>query len=96
MSLRLQLLNLFNLFAAHSKWSRTSVSTRVFGSGTVLARIEGGGDVTTGTYERAVVWFSTNWPAGVEWPADVPRPQSSSQASSAPLPVSSPEEEMVT
>jgi hypothetical protein len=87
MSMRLQLLTLASTFVAHSKWAAPTVSTRVFGGGAVLARIEAGGDVTTGNYERAVMWFSTNWPADVAWPADVPRPFA--QLSST---VSSPEE----
>lgn len=34
----------------------------------------------TGTYSRVLQWFSDHWPAGLAWPAEVPRP--------APLPVS--------
>lgn len=26
------------------------------------------------SYDRAIAWFSTNWPEGVEWPEGVPRP----------------------
>lgn len=26
------------------------------------------------TYDRARQWFSDRWPAGIDWPADVPRP----------------------
>lgn len=26
------------------------------------------------TYDRAVAWFSANWPADLDWPVDVPRP----------------------
>lgn len=26
------------------------------------------------SYDRAMTWFSDNWPAGLEWPDDVPRP----------------------
>lgn len=29
---------------------------------------------TLRTYEKLVLWFSTNWPADLEWPEDVPRP----------------------
>lgn len=34
----------------------------------------GRGDMTLSTFERAMAWFSANWPDGVEWPSDVPRP----------------------
>lgn len=26
------------------------------------------------TYDRAVEWFSANWPPGIAWPDTVPRP----------------------
>lgn len=31
------------------------------------------------SYDRAMTWFSANWPAGLEWPADVPRPIASEE-----------------
>lgn len=27
------------------------------------------------SYDRAVEWFSANWPEGVAWPEGVPRPE---------------------
>lgn len=31
------------------------------------------------TYDRALGWFSSNWPAGLDWPEGVPRPATSSE-----------------
>lgn len=39
-----------------------------------LAMIEAGGDIGTERFERAMQWFSDNWPAEADWPKDVPRP----------------------
>ena len=29
---------------------------------------------TIATYNRVLAWFSDNWPEGLQWPADIPRP----------------------
>ncbi|WP_318893425.1 hypothetical protein U8C37_11505 [Sinorhizobium medicae] len=46
----------------------------VLNRGSKLDDIATGGDLATGTFERAMLWFSENWPKGAEWPAGVPRP----------------------
>lgn len=57
------------------KIGRQRVSTIVLQRGATLQRIaDGEADVTTGTFERAMQWFSDHWPKGADWPADVPRP----------------------
>jgi hypothetical protein len=30
---------------------------------------------TLRTAERVIAWLSANWPADLDWPADVPRPK---------------------
>ena len=40
----------------------------------------GRSDITTGTFERAMQWFSDHLPADAKWPGDVPRPPASSSA----------------
>ena len=54
--------------------SEARVSTLVFNDGKRLHRIRSGSDVGARQIDRAIQWFSDNWPAGTEWPADVPRP----------------------
>ncbi len=34
----------------------------------------GGGTFTVRVYEKALVWFSENWPADVDWPVGIERP----------------------
>lgn len=54
--------------------SQARVSTLVFGEGTKLpAIVEGGADLTTARFERAMQWFSDHWPDAA-WPDNVPRP----------------------
>lgn len=81
MSLKDQLLHVAQLYAlavgAKGRDGQTTlsgVSTRVFGDGKTFARITAGGDVTTGNFERAMRWFSDNWPEGAAWPDGVDRP----------------------
>lgn len=52
----------------------STVSSRAFNDGKKLRVMEDGdASITVDRCERAMQWFSDNWPAG-EWPADVPRP----------------------
>jgi hypothetical protein len=73
-ALRLQLIAVADAYGAARKRSRSRVSTIVFNAGLALDRIAGGGDLTTGNWERAMAWFSRNWPEGAEWPLGVARP----------------------
>ena len=51
------------------------VSTLVFNDGSKLGDLLGRrSDLTTRRYEKALLWFSVNWPAGAEWPDGVARP----------------------
>lgn len=54
--------------------SRSRVSTIVFNDGKTLDRIAAGGDLNTRSYEKAIRWFSENWPADLAWPEGVERP----------------------
>lgn len=71
-----QLANTSARFAEAKDISVARVSALVFGNGGKLpAVLYGNADVTTRSWERAMAWFSGNWPDGVEWPAGVPRPE---------------------
>jgi len=53
-----------------------TVSTKLFNGGGRLAAIIDGGDLNTRNFEKAMGWFSANWPETLEWPSHVPRPAS--------------------
>ncbi|KPF47113.1 hypothetical protein IP76_01975 [Rhizobium sp. AAP43] len=59
--------------------SRSRLSTLLLSGGKRLDMIRSGGDIGTARFESAMSWFSDNWPAGAEWPADVARPIQSLQ-----------------
>lgn len=51
----------------------STVSSRALNDGKKLAALETGSDINVGRLEKALQWFSDNWPSG-DWPDDVPRP----------------------
>lgn len=79
-TLREQLLTVADAYLAAGKISRTRLSTIIFNGGLALDRIAAGGDLNTGTFEKAMQWFSTNWPEGVSWPENIDRPPHKNEA----------------
>jgi hypothetical protein len=75
----IQLLTLVDAYRAATDLAEATVSSRVFFDGKRIASLRSGGDVGAMRLDRAIQWFSDNWPANAVWPADVPRP--------APMPV---------
>lgn len=51
----------------------STVSSRAFDDGKKLTAILAGSDIQVRRLERALRWFSENWP-DAPWPADIPRP----------------------
>ncbi|AXS42486.1 hypothetical protein D1F64_06600 [Breoghania sp. L-A4] len=74
MTLRTKLLHIADAFADTRRLSRSRVSTLSLDQGSKLDQIANGADISTGRYERAMSWFSNNWPDGAEWPEEVSRP----------------------
>lgn len=44
------------------------------GDGKFFERLRSGATFTVKKYDAVVLWFSDNWPDGLEWPDSVPRP----------------------
>lgn len=68
-----QLLSVAHRYAEIEGIGLSTVSSRAFDDGKKLAAIEAGADIQVRRLERAMQWFSENWP-DVDWPSDVPRP----------------------
>jgi hypothetical protein len=60
--------------AAHLGLSAATVSTYVFSDGKRVDQFRKGRTCTVRVAERAIAWFSQNWPADLAWPSDIPRP----------------------
>lgn len=74
-----------DVFGQATGRSRGRVSDMVFGRGGKLQAIADGADVGSRRLEKAMHWFSENWPEGVAWPADVPRPSFDAAEMADPL-----------
>lgn len=70
-----QIITLAHAYAAAEGLNLTTVSKRVFGSSSRLAKLMDDGDVFSRTGDAAIDWFSRNWPPTAAWPADVLRQQ---------------------
>lgn len=68
------LLRTARAYAIAADVEMVTVSWRAFTDSKKIAALEAGGDIQTGRYEKAMHWFSANWPAGAAWPEGVPRP----------------------
>lgn len=69
-----QILQVAKAYSRATDAGLTTVSWRVFGDAKKLRAMESGADIQVRRFERAMSWFSENWPEGAEWPADVVRP----------------------
>lgn len=74
MTFTASLLKVCESYCAATDLSRGRLGTLVFNDGKAFERIAGGGDLNTRSYEKAMLWFSANWPEGLAWPDDVERP----------------------
>ena len=50
------------------------------GASVFFKRLRGGGTCTLRKSRETLQWFSDNWPYGVSWPEEIPRPEPSPDA----------------
>jgi hypothetical protein len=75
MKLTEQLLSVATTYCGAKSISLARVSTLIFNDGKRFDAIQRGGDLGTAQFEKALSWFSDNWPEADEtWPLGVPRP----------------------
>ena len=70
-----RLIEIIDVMAAHSGLSPHSVGRYAGGSGDFYGRLRAGHDITTRRAARVAQWLSDHWPADLEWPSDIPRPE---------------------
>lgn len=73
MAMRDDLLRLITKYQELTSESDSWVSNKLFGNGTKLPAFREGGGMDIAVYERAIHWFTENWPKGQrhEWPTGV-------------------------
>lgn len=70
-------LNVAKRYAELERVPLSTVSSRALNDGKKLAALEFGADINVKRMERALQWFSNNWPSDGTWPDDVARPERS-------------------
>lgn len=68
------LLRIVETYCEATSVAEATLSSRVFFDGKRIADIRRGSDMGVRRLEKAMLWFSQNWPEGATWPEDVPRP----------------------
>ncbi|WCS27265.1 hypothetical protein LOK46_10730 [Methylobacterium sp. NMS14P] len=68
------LLRVIDAFREAREVSDARVSALLFNDGKRVRLLRCGGDVGSRPLAASFQWLSDHWPAGGEWPADVPRP----------------------
>ena len=69
------LIRLGEAYASHQGISLTTLGRKAANHGLFFVRLKGGCDVTTRREMSVKQYLSEHWPAGLEWPADIPRPE---------------------
>ncbi|MFL5063433.1 MAG: hypothetical protein ACJ8FU_08380 [Xanthobacteraceae bacterium] len=76
-----QLLALAAAYERATGLGTSTVSWRVFGDTKKLAAMrDHGAGIQLDRYEKAMRWFSENWPGNADWPESVTRPASMKEA----------------
>lgn len=73
MELTKRLLELSDAYCAARGVSDATVSGIIFKDSRKLSRLRNGGDITIRRYEKAIYWFSKNWPENCKRPDCIPR-----------------------
>ncbi|ORE87715.1 hypothetical protein ATO4_25213 [Aurantimonas sp. 22II-16-19i] len=69
------LLAVAGAFQAATGLDQSTVSWRALGDVRKLAALSSGKDIQVTRYEKAMIWFSVNWPQDLSWPIGVDRPK---------------------
>lgn len=61
-------------FCKAARVTESTLSSRMFNDGKRIGQIRAGADIGVRRLEAGLIWLADNWPEGVDWPADIPRP----------------------
>lgn len=75
MDSRLTLLTVARAYSTATGRSLARVGTVIHDQGAFFKKLEAGGSCTMDTFDKAMRWFSANWPGETPWPEGVARPR---------------------
>ncbi len=73
--LRENLQALCGAFSEEKKLKESTIGRLCAADGRFFPRLRDGNTFTAKKYDEIVLWFSSNWPDGLSWPANIERPQ---------------------
>ena len=85
-----QIIELVQVYADARHLHVSTVGRQCSGDSRLLRRLQGGGAVSPRVHARILQWFSDHWPAGAEWPSDIPRPAPAPDSPAAEAAASAP------
>lgn len=74
-TLRQHLLDLGTAFCAETGYAPKTVAQKACGDFRFFERVQNGASFTVKTYDRALQFFSDNWPKRMPWPDGIERPE---------------------
>lgn len=79
-----QIIELSKAYGSALEVENSTVSWRVFGDSKKLDAIIAGADLQVTRYERALQWFSDNWPEDAAWPTEISRLAQTAKSDDSP------------
>ena len=70
-------------FSGHTHLKLSTIANYAVNDGKMFIRFEKGGSCTLKTATRMMNWLSERWPEDLEWPADIPRPETPQRSGDA-------------
>ena len=77
------LLRLGGIYADATGKTISTVGRLAANHGAFFSRLEAGHDITSRRAARILQWFSDRWPLDLDWPADIPRPEPTTDSPAA-------------
>lgn len=66
-----QIIRAIEVYCSYKKLSERYVSDLIFSSNTAVLRLRKNSGITLRSFEKAMSWLSSNWPADLPWPDGV-------------------------
>lgn len=68
------LIRLAEIYAGHVGRTEATIAKWAGSHARLFDRLREHGGCNVRTYGKVLTWFADNWPADLDWPADIPRP----------------------
>lgn len=70
-----QIVTLAETYGSHKALKLSTIGAYAANDGSFITRLKKGGDSGSRVLARTAQWFSDHWPADLEWPDGIERPE---------------------